>query len=99
VPLKLQRKKLSQARRLFPGVPPLTVTAGMLAAGPLLVAAAVTEPAPQVTARVLLVVTGLGTACTAGGFTALFALIKRRSPLHEPPVSSSRTEHTAGQVA
>ncbi|MBM4792806.1 EamA family transporter [Streptomyces sioyaensis] len=68
--------------RLFPDVPPLTVAAGMLvpAAGPLLAVAAVTEPAPQLTARVLLAVIGLGTACTAGGFTAFFALIGAEGP-------------------
>ncbi|MFD8093393.1 DMT family transporter [Streptomyces malaysiensis] len=68
--------------RLFPDVPPLTVSAGMLtlAAGPLLAAAAIAEPAPQVTTRVLLAVLGLGVACTAGGFTAFFALIATEGP-------------------
>ncbi|MCM1965895.1 DMT family transporter [Streptomyces sp. G1] len=68
--------------RLFPDVPPLTVTAGMLtlAAGPLLVAAAAFEPAPQITSRVLLAVIVLGVACTAGGFTGFFALITAEGP-------------------
>ncbi|MFI1854270.1 DMT family transporter [Streptomyces sp. NPDC020480] len=68
--------------RLFRDVPPLTVTAGMLATAsvPLLAVVAATEPAPQVTARVLLAVIGLGTACTAGGFTAFFALVSAEGP-------------------
>ncbi|MER6186078.1 DMT family transporter [Streptomyces sp. NPDC001652] len=68
--------------RLFPTVPPLTVTAGMLAlaAVPLLVAAAALEPAPQITTRVLLAVAALGIACTAGGFTCFFALISAEGP-------------------
>jgi len=68
--------------QLFPDVPPLTVSAGMLtlAAGPLLVVAAVSEPVPQVTPRALLAVLGLGAACTAGGFTAFFALIVTEGP-------------------
>ncbi|MCF3177949.1 DMT family transporter [Streptomyces sioyaensis] len=68
--------------RLFPDVPPLTVSAGMLtlAAGPLLAVALVTEPAPQASTRVLLAVLGLGVACTAGGFTAFFALIATEGP-------------------
>ncbi|MEU3183821.1 DMT family transporter [Streptomyces sp. NPDC006923] len=68
--------------RLFPGVPPLTVTAGMLAlaAPPLLAVAAITEPAPRITVRVLFAVIGLGVACTAGGFTAFFALINEEGP-------------------
>ncbi|WP_439663541.1 DMT family transporter [Lentzea sp. HUAS TT2] len=68
--------------RLFPGVPPLTITAGMLtlAAGPLLVAAATLEPAPQITTGVVLSVAALGLACTAGGFTGFFALINTEGP-------------------
>jgi drug/metabolite transporter (DMT)-like permease len=63
-------------------MPPLAVSAGMLAlaAGPLLAAAAFTEPAPHVTARVLWAVLALGVACTAGGFTAFFALIAAEGP-------------------
>ncbi|MGD3112581.1 DMT family transporter [Streptomyces sp. YGL11-2] len=68
--------------RLFLDVAPLAVSAGMLvlAVGPLLAVAAITEPAPQVTTRVLLAVLGLGVACTAGGFTAFFALIATEGP-------------------
>lgn len=60
--------------RLFPGTPPVAVTTGMLAV------AALTEPAPQVTDRVLFAVIGLGAACTAGGFTAFSALISAQGP-------------------
>ncbi|MFD8378433.1 DMT family transporter [Streptomyces sp. NPDC059679] len=68
--------------RLFPGTPPVAVTTGMLtlATPPLLAMAAITEPAPQVTDRVLFAVIGLGAACTAGGFTAFFALISAEGP-------------------
>ncbi|WP_030457217.1 DMT family transporter [Herbidospora cretacea] len=68
--------------RLFHDLPPLTVSAGMLAlaAGPLLAVAALTEPEPQLTTRVVLAVLGLGVACTAGGFTAFFALIAIEGP-------------------
>jgi len=68
--------------RQFPTVPPLTVTAGMLtlAAGPLIVVGAALEPAPQISARVLLAVAALGIACTAGGFTCFFALVRAEGP-------------------
>ncbi|MDH6455313.1 MULTISPECIES: EamA family transporter [unclassified Streptomyces] len=68
--------------RLFPDVPPLTVSAGMLtlAAGPLLAIAAFFEPVPHVTAQASFAVLGLGVACTAGGFTAFFALIATEGP-------------------
>lgn len=69
-------------RRWFPGEPSVTVTAAMLliAAPPLLVVAVVTGPTPHVDVRVAAAVLVLAVGCTAGGFTAFFALIAEAGP-------------------
>ncbi|MFI7131416.1 DMT family transporter [Nonomuraea sp. NPDC050153] len=70
-------------RRWFAGVPGIVVTTAMLllATPPLLALAAVTDPAPQLTTQVLIAVLVLGVVCTAGGFTAFFALISAAGPV------------------
>ena len=57
---------------------PLTATAAMLTTAmlPLVLIAALIEPRPVLTTESLVAVMILGVACTAGGFTAFFALIK-----------------------
>ncbi|MES4904340.1 MULTISPECIES: hypothetical protein [unclassified Streptomyces] len=46
------------------------------------------EPAPQVTDRVLFAVIGPGAACTAGGFTAFSALLSAEGPARAAPASA-----------
>lgn len=57
---------------------PLTATAAMLtcAVPPLILTATLVDPQPHPTAASAIAVLILGTACTAGGFAAFFALIK-----------------------
>jgi drug/metabolite transporter (DMT)-like permease len=82
--------------RWFNDYDALTVAAAMiLAAAPLLIAIAVaTEPirAPSDTTVFSLIT--LGVACTAGGFTAFFALIKRAGP-----TTAALTTYTAPIIA
>lgn len=68
--------------RWFHDVPALTVVGAMLlvASGPLVVLAALLEPAPTLTGQAVGSVLVLGFVCTAGGFTAFFALINQAGP-------------------
>lgn len=73
--------------RWFAGVPTLTVVAGMLVlAAPVLALAAAGElaatsaPASAISATGLLALLVLGVACTAGGFSAFFALVAAAGP-------------------
>lgn len=69
-------------RRWFPGAASITLTTAMLmlATPPLAALAAAAGPAPRISVRVVAAVLVLGLGCTAGGFTAFFALIAAGGP-------------------
>lgn len=70
-------------RRWFSEEPSITVTTAMLVlASPALVALAVaTDPVPRVSVGVAAVVLILAVGCTAGGFSAFFALVSAAGPV------------------